>query len=261
MNMKKTAETLNSRTQQILCGLFLSKFDQAALQYLGFRSFTEAFNTLGYGLGARPASIKNYRDELDPFLSKKRKGWHKRPLREHCKQVLESYSSASLEEIGGIIRGNLYPYEGLQALPKVAEILKGIEGYETSFAKRLMTGRAAEAYFLHEYDSMPEFTGQSITDTTQWGCGFDFKLSREGQEFYSAVEVKGMRNRSGPIQLTDLEFTMADTLKDQFFLVVVRNFAEKPFHSVFQNPLCSDLSFARCERKETRVFWQTTLNI
>ena len=252
-------EKLSERAQQILCGLFLSKYDQAALKYLGFKGFSEAFNTLGYGLGARPASIKNYRDELDPFLSTKRMGWHKRPLRDHCKRIIDNYSGATLEELGCLIKRLLDPIEALQHIPKVGKVLKRFEGADSSFAKRLMTGRAAEEYFLHTYESMPEFTGQCVTNTTLWGCGFDFQLRRGNEDAFSVVEVKGMRNRSGQLQMTELEYSMAETLADKFFLVVVRNFAEKPFHSVFQNPLCCDLTFQRFERREPRVFWQTNL--
>ena len=79
------------RDRQILCGLFLSKFDKDGLGYLGFSGFTEAFNALGLGIGAKPASIKNYRDEFDPQFPNRRRGWHSRPLREHCRRILEEY--------------------------------------------------------------------------------------------------------------------------------------------------------------------------
>jgi len=79
MAMQDNQNTLHNRDKQIICGLFLSKFDKSAIKKLGFESFTEAFNTLGYSLGARPASIKNYRDELDPYFPNDRRGWHKRP--------------------------------------------------------------------------------------------------------------------------------------------------------------------------------------
>jgi hypothetical protein len=36
------------------------------LKELSFESFVEAFNVIGYALGSKPASIKNYRDEFDP---------------------------------------------------------------------------------------------------------------------------------------------------------------------------------------------------
>ena len=50
------------------------------------KSLFEFKNVIGFALGAKPASIKNYRDEFDPVFPNKRKGWHKRPMRNYCKQ-------------------------------------------------------------------------------------------------------------------------------------------------------------------------------
>jgi hypothetical protein len=63
-----------TREKLILSGLYLSKYDLLGLKGLGFESFAEAFNVIGYALGSRPASIKNYRDEFDPLFSNRRKG-------------------------------------------------------------------------------------------------------------------------------------------------------------------------------------------
>jgi hypothetical protein len=250
-----TPEDLSSRDKQIVCGLFLSKYDKSGLAYLGFESFSEAFNAIGYGLGAKPASIKNYRDELDPFFPNTRQGWHRRPLREHCKRIMERYKALSLSDLGDVIRSFLSPDQELERLPEVRDVLRRqTEEGQSSFAKRLITGKAAEAYFLANYRNMPEFTGALLKDTTQWGCGFDFKMTaKEGE--YSAVEVKGLRARLGQIQFTDLEHAMADALSDRYYLVLVLNFAEQPFHSVFRNPLASTLTFERKERKEVRLSW------
>jgi len=48
---------------------------------------------------------------------------------------------------------------------------------------------------------------------------------------------------------------MADALSDRYYLVLVLNFAEQPFHSIFRNPLASGLTFERTERKEVRISW------
>ncbi len=88
--------SLPKRDKLIVAGLFLSKFDQGGLQTLGFSGFIEAFNAFGFGLGGRPASIKNYRDEFDPIFPNPRKGWHTRPLREHCREILDLSGHLSL---------------------------------------------------------------------------------------------------------------------------------------------------------------------
>lgn len=58
------SEPAATREKVILSGLYLSKYDSLALKKLGFETFVEAFNVIGYALGSKPASIKNYRDEV-----------------------------------------------------------------------------------------------------------------------------------------------------------------------------------------------------
>jgi hypothetical protein len=82
---------LGTRDKSILIGLFLSKFDVEGLSQLGFEGFTEALNTLGLVIGAKPTSLKNYRDEFDPLFPNPRKGWHKRKLRDYCKVFYDEY--------------------------------------------------------------------------------------------------------------------------------------------------------------------------
>ena len=43
-------EKISQREKLILAGLYLAKYDAAGLKALGFESFVEAFNVIGYGL-------------------------------------------------------------------------------------------------------------------------------------------------------------------------------------------------------------------
>jgi len=254
--MPASTPHLDHRDRQILCGLFLSKFNLEGLEYLGFEGFKEAFNALGYSLQAKPASIKGYRDELDPFFPNARMGWHKRPLRKHCQRILDAYKPAGLTELGEMIKAFLLPAAMAESMPEVKRALNlHTPGPSASFANRLITGRAAEQYFVAHYAEMKEFAGGVLTDTTEWGCGFDFKVTAETPGSFQAVEVKGLRAKSGQIQMTDLEFEMAKALRDRFFLVLVRNFVEEPFHNVIKNPANSAIRFTRVERQETRLSW------
>lgn len=248
------------RDRQILCGLFLSKFDQEGLKYLGFDGFVEAFNALGYSLQAKPASIKNYRDELDPYFPNARMGWHKRPLREHCQRVLDTYGGFDLAELGEAINGFLFPTPEAQTIPEVKRVLN-LQNPEpsSSFAKRLITGKAAEQYFLAHYTGMTEFAGSTLVDTTAWGCGFDFKLMRPKCDLFAAVEVKGLRATCGQMQMTDLEFAMAEELRERYYLVLIRNFVETPFHTVIKNPAKSAMTFTKVERNEIRLSWNANI--
>lgn len=126
------------RDKAILIGLFLSKFDVEGLNVLGFTSFTEAFNVLGFSIGAKPASLKNYRDEFDPFFPNPRKGWHKRETRAYCKEFYDQYKDWSLDLFSELIKSIVYAQHEIQMVLEKATKQKD----ESTFAKRLVTGPA-----------------------------------------------------------------------------------------------------------------------
>jgi hypothetical protein len=240
------------REKLILTGLYLSKYDAAGLKRLGFESFVEAFNVIGYALGQKPASIKNYRDEFDPLFPNKRQGWHKRPTRDYCLKVFTEYRALDLETFAGLIRAftgyDESAWSELQPKGKKAD-------RSSSFASRLTTGLAAEHYFESVQPSLPEFHGCAVENTTRLGCGYDFRLQPAARAEFLAVEVKGLKERSGAISLTPKEYETATSMKDRFFLFVVKNFRESPFHEIFPNPLSAGLSFTRKERVSIQVTW------
>ena len=102
--MVPNSQRIATRERLILAGLYLSKYDSLALKKLGFKTFEEAFNVIGYALGSQPASIKNYRDEFDPLFPNRRKGWHKRSTRDYCLKVFEKYRSLDLESFTGLVK-------------------------------------------------------------------------------------------------------------------------------------------------------------
>jgi Domain of unknown function (DUF3883) len=245
------------REGPIVAGLYLAKFDTRALKQLGFQGFTEAFNVLGYALGSRPASIKNYRDEFDPLFPNLRKGWHKRPIRDYCLKVFEKYNGLDFESFTGLINSLADYYDTGSGETQSAD---PPEDADSSFAKRLITGLAAEQYFESVQASLPEFGGYSAENTTRYGCGYDYRLRSEPtQTDFLAVEVKGLKERSGSLSLTPKEYDSATMLKERFFLFVVKNFQEVPFHEIFRNPIFSPLNFRRTERKVVQVSWLTTV--
>ena len=115
---------------------------------------------------------------------------------------------------------------------------------ESSFAKRLVTGLAAEHYFESARSSLAEFRDCSIENTTRLGCGYDFRLCPTVRGDFLAVEVKGMNERTGNLSLTPKEYEVASDLSNRFFLFVVKNFRESPFHEIYQNPLATRRSLA-----------------
>ena len=244
------------RTKQVLAGLFLSRFDKAGLRALGFSSFTEAFNAIGFALGARPASIKNYRDEFDPVYSPKRKGWHKRPMRGCCKAASDEYEGVSLKDFSALLKSLIYEHGSLDALTEEADTETG---KESSFAKRLITGQAAEKYFEVVHSTLPTLADYSLENVTGLGCGFDFRLRKSGMDDFLAVEVKGLNASRGTISLTEKEHRVASLLSQRFYLFIVRNFRETPFHTIYCNPLESELMFLRQETQIVQVNWRVSV--
>lgn len=178
---------LSLREKSIVAGLYLSKFDSEGLRRLGFDSFIEAFNVIGLALGVRPASVKNYRDEFDPLFPNKRMGWHKRPIRGYCEVIYNSFGNLGLENFTNLLKQIIYKEHDLDVL---MEEVDRKEGEDRSFAKRLITGQAAEQYFREKYKEIGFFRDCKFEDTTRLGCGFDFRLVSPST-FYG-IEVKGL---------------------------------------------------------------------
>lgn len=245
-------QRIAAREKLVLAGLFFSKYDSAGLKKLGFGSFSEAFNVIGYALGAKPASIKNYRDEFDPLFPNPRMGWHKRATRDYCLEVLKQYGDLDLEAFSGLVRSFVgYDENAWSEVRPAGEN----EDEESSFAKRLITGLAAEHYFESVQPGIPEFIDYVLENTTRLGCGYDFRLRSESHKDFLAVEVKGLKERTGSLAFTPKEYEVAAALKNRFFLFVVKNFGESPFHEIYQDPLAGDLQFKRKERTIVHVSW------
>ena len=249
-------DRIANRTKLILAGLYLAKYDSVGLKRLGFRSFAEAFNVVGYALGSQPASIKNYRDEFDPLFPNLRKGWHKRPIRDYCLKVFKEYESLDVELFTGLIKSFVGYDENL-----LGETDAGEERDESAsgFAKRLITGLAAERYFESVQPTLPEFQGFALENTTRLGCGYDFKLRASNHDSFLAVEVKGLRELTGGLSLTPKEYEVARAMRNCFYLFVVKNFRKSPVHEIFPDPLSCGLEFTRTERRVIQVSWQTSV--
>lgn len=248
-------QKLTLREKSILVGLFLAKFDNRGLKKLGFENFTEAFNVVGFSLGVKPASVKNYRDEFDPIFPNRRQGWHKREMRQYCKNVYESFKNLDIKDFSVLLKEIIYENNELDVL---MEKIAKKEDKESSFAKRLITGQAAENYFKENYSQINIFKNYNLEDTTKTGCGFDFKLYAYNKEFLG-IEVKGLNNISGNITLTNKEYSVAQLLRQRYFLFIVKNFKEAPSHHFFQNPLNSKLNFNRIETTVKQITWNVNI--
>lgn len=241
------------RDKAILIGLYLAKYDKKGIEILGFSGFAEAFNILGLSIGAKPASLKNYRDEFDPLFPNERMGWRNRPIRDYCKVFYDEFSGLDFKSFNKLIKSFvLKDFD-------VEEIVERVEKKDKTetVAKRLVTGEAAEEYFKKNYRNVSDFNQFELKDTTNLACGFDFKLSNNS--YFYCVEVKGLSGSSGSVSLTEKEFDIAKTYTKQFCLFVVLNFAEKPYHNYIYDPLNSQLKFKKIERQVTQTNYTTTI--
>lgn len=245
------AEEFSVRDKSILVGLYFSKFDEEAIHALGFERSREAFNTIGYAIGSKPASIKNYRDEFDPYFPNPRKGWHKRELRDYCRVFLEQFGQLPFQKFTDLIKSFVYADFEIQKF--IAQTEK--RDFTEAVARRQLTGIAAEEYFRANFQDIPIFGSFTLTDTTKNACGFDFKL--DNADAYYCVEVKGLNAARGSVSMTEKEYITAQNLKERYCLFIVSNFIEKPLHAYYLNPLESQLSFSKVERQIIQTSYNT----
>ena len=196
--------------------------------------------------------IKNYRDVFDPLFPNDRKGWHKGAIRDYCKAIYSAFGSLNLDDFTSLLKRIIYKEHDLDVLMEEVETK---QGEDRSFAKRLITGQAAEHYFKTKYKDISLFQDFEIEDTTRLGCGFDFRLF--SPSIFYGVEVKGLSEPRGSIALTSKEHAVASVLKNRFFLFVVKNFRETPFHEWYQDPVNGNLVFSRIEQRLVQISWMT----
>ncbi len=244
---------MSIREKSIITGLYLSKYSHEGLNELGFKSFQEAFNVLGFSLSSKPASLKNYRDEFDPLFPNNRKGWHKRDIREYCKKYFDEYKDVDFLVFSNLIKS--FFIDNFEIEKFIEKIEK--KDYSDSIAKRLITGKAAEEYFKSEYSKINIFSSYKILDATQMACGFDYKLSLDSN--YYCVEVKGLNGLTGSIQLTEKEFLVAQKMKSNYCLFIVKNFREKPIHEYVFDPINSRLNFKEIKREIIQITYNTSI--
>lgn len=243
----------SKRDRAILIGLYLSKYNEEALEELGFDGFVQAFNTLGYSIGSKPASIKNYRDEFDPYFPNKRKGWHKRQIRDYCKEFSDDFGHLDFTDFTELIKNIVIQDYDIEKLAGETEK----KDYSKQIAKRLATGQAAEEYFKLHYQKIDRFKNFELVDTRKKAVGFDFEITLN-TNFY-CVEVKGLNASKGSILLTEKEFKVANSRKEKYCLFIVSNFIESPAHQYFFNPLNSGLIFQKKERQIIRTTYSTSI--
>ena len=219
----------------MVCGYYLSRFDEHGYKRWGFASKKETHRELGELLGVRAESIKNWRDEFDPFHDNLRQGWHNREMIPSRRRVLEALEDLSEADMFTILRGAVKFPEGEIAemlINSVSEKDTDING--KAFSSRGVTGKKAEVLFMEHHKKHDKPVSGELVDRRDEGCGYDFEVYNRRES--AAIEVKGLSGFVGGILFTEKEWSTAQNMCDNYYLVIVRNVIVQPEFSFVQNP-------------------------
>ena len=237
----------------MICGYYLSRFDEAAYEHLGYSTQRRTHDALGEALDVPPKSIQNWRDEFDPVHPNGRQGWHKRTMAPSRVRVIEALSHLTEPELRAIVKAVAdKPNSPIgHDLAHAMDVLDADDNESEQGTTRGSTGLAAEQAFIAYHASTSQPIAGELVDCRQDGCGYDFRIETSTSPF--AIEVKGAVNEISGITLTNKEWTVAGQMLDRYFLAIVRNALTKPSISFIRNP-------AKCLSPQMHVYTQIQIN-
>jgi len=197
----------------LLVSYYLSRCDKDAYKHLGYLSFSQAVGNIGKILNVKPNTIRNMRDEFDPYHNNPRIGW-KRELTGSRLKVLRAFQDTDddtlLEIIKEILTNNEFKkteeYRDIETLfeERVQNIGKKKTARSPVFILRGPTGKAAESFFIEYFKKTGEPIKGELIDKRDAGCGYDFEIKNDQQTCF--VEVKGLSSENGGILFTNKEW-------------------------------------------------------
>ena len=255
LDMDKHVERARLETEAIVVGYAMSRLDDAYLLARSCGSWREAFAQAGAALRVPPSSLKNLRDEFDPFYANKRAGWHQRPLRPNRLRVLTELQEVSEPALIALVERILARDQ--DAIVEAVDSLVAPPRLVWNVAERLLTGRRAEEFFLTNSLRVLNIRLEDIIDLRQAARGFDFGAHSLPN---LAVEVKGMKGATGGILFTDREWCEARSRRSDYCLVVVGNLASEPVSKVIYDP-CSSLEVACQHQQVVSATWHAKVTV
>jgi hypothetical protein len=241
--------------EAIVVGYAMSRLDALFLKATGYAHWRTAFLKTGRELGIPPASIKNLRDEFDPFHPNNRQGWHKRPLRVTRQKVMGDLCDVSDEALVELVRRILAHDE--EASKEVIRPIMAGPRPAANVAERLLTGRRAETYFMEHCAEALHVARRDLLDLRDSALGFDFGVRDKPQQ---AIEVKGIKSVKGDILFTDREWREAGIRACDYWLVVVGNLASRPVFRVWMNPRATIQAQCRYQSSVTAA-WRSRVTL
>ena len=107
VSTKKRDKTKDSLT----VSYFLSRFNMNAVESLGYHTFREAFDSISRILDQKPSTIKNMRDEYDPYFDNGRVGWYQREMSPSRREIYDLYKTNSEADVELVVKEILSYYQ------------------------------------------------------------------------------------------------------------------------------------------------------
>lgn len=214
-------KSISNNILAAIVAFYLSKFNDLALQRLGFKTYANAFNECAKLLNVKPNYIKLRRDEFDPVYNW-RKGWRNRPMVKMVSNIITLFDNVSEPDMYAIIADILYHKD----IKDFSQLLQFIE-YSSKHDKRVyipraITGKLAEEFFEKDFECNTDLPRGVLKDCRDNGCGYDYEILCDDGIVYF-VEVKGIADSNGGILFTSKEWCVASEMGDLYYLCIVRN--------------------------------------
>lgn len=246
----------------LIVSYYLSRCDRDAYVKLGYSSFSQATKDIGKRLGVKLATVKNMRDEFDPYHDNTRAGWHQRELRGSRLKVMKAFQNTDDETMLEIVKEILFDdsFKNTEEYKDINIIFsedtkEKITGREAVFIMRGPTGKKAETFFMDDFAKNHAPIGGTLVDRRDNGCGYDFEIKNaDGLNF---IEVKGLATEGGGVLFTNKEWQTALKHGDRYYLVLVKNISTTPSIKIIQNP-ASKLIAKKNIYTTIQVSWNVT---
>jgi len=229
--MSERRRATRLETEALVVGYAMSRLDAEYFRYRNVQNWRAAYDEAARALNVRAISIRNLRDEFDPFHANSRRGWHKRKIHPSRQRVLEDLRDLSDDALMALVERILLRDE--EATAEAVDSLAAVPRTAQNVAERLLTGRRAEDFFLAHCHTLLGIKRAALVDRRQAACGFDFAV--EGRPELG-IEVKGLKPIKGEILFTDREWTEAKARRENYWLVVIGNLDVDPVGRVVPDP-------------------------
>ncbi|MDO8495236.1 MAG: DUF3883 domain-containing protein [bacterium] len=223
----------------LVIAYYLSRFDKNGYLTLGYKSFNEAAREVGRILDVKPNTVKNMRDEFDPYHQNSRIGW-KRELRGSRLKILKAFQETDDETLLEIVKEILYniefkkseEYGDIRTL--FGDKKQGSYLRSPIFILRGPTGKNAESLFMKHFQNTTQPVKGKLIDCRDLGSGYDFEIQNENGSYF--IEVKGLSLSTGGILFTNKEWQTALRYGGKYYLVIVKYISVSPEIIMSQNP-------------------------